>query len=248
MHCRLAALSTGGVVKRTARTPSPAGPTDTFEALGWTLTRRRMAPSGVSWRNEGETSARNISVVRAVFALEEHGEGSLGTRRPHRLFGFQRRRTTRLIHFHFPGIPRGWIFGGAGAGPDGAGAHGIHTHMTNTQNTPVEELERLFPVRITTYALRPRPKTPRDRFPGGRGVIRHYRFLTPCEVSVVSERRHHPPYGLLGGSPGLCGRNTLRSPDGSAVLLKGKARLLVQPGDTLCVETPGGGNFGELPP
>lgn len=147
----------------------------------------------------------------------------------------------RFVHYET-------LAGGAGAGPDGAGAHGIHTHMTNTQNTPVEELERLFPVRITTYALRPRPKTPRDRFPGGRGVIRHYRFLTPCEVSVVSERRHHPPYGLLGGSPGLCGRNTLRSPDGSTVLLKGKARLLVQPGDTLCVETPGGGNFGEFPP
>ena len=134
------------------------------------------------------------------------------------------------------------IAGGAGGGPSRAGASAVHTHMTNTMNTPIEALEAYYPLVVRRYAVRPRSGG-RGRHPGGDGVIREIEFLTEAEVTLLGERRRVRPYGLAGGKPGAPGRDWLihgvrrrRVP--------AKVTLHVRAGDRLCVETPGGGGYG----
>lgn len=134
------------------------------------------------------------------------------------------------------------IGGGMGGGPDGDGLSGVHVHMSNTLNTPVEALEYHYPFRITRYALR-RGSGGRGRHGGGDGLVRRILFLAPATVTVLSERRRFAPYGVAGGEPGQPGRNTLTS-GGSTRNLPGKVTLAVNAGDELTVETPGGGGWG----
>jgi N-methylhydantoinase B len=134
--------------------------------------------------------------------------------------------------------------GGAGGGPDGPGESGVHTHMTNTLNTPIEALEYALPVRVTRYALRPESGGA-GRHRGGDGLRRDLHFLCPAHVNLLSERRRHPPYGLSGGHPGRRGRNVLVRADGTEHDLPGKATLDLEAGDTLSLRTPGGGGWGE---
>lgn len=135
------------------------------------------------------------------------------------------------------------ICGGAGAGPEGPGASAIHTHMTNTMNTPVEALELAYPFRIREYRIR--PGSGGEGFhTGGDGVVRTYQFLAGATVTVVSERRRQPPYGLGGGAPAALGQNLLQRAGGSVEHLPGKFSTRVGPGDLLMIETPGGGGWG----
>ena len=69
--------------------------------------------------------------------------------------------------------------------------------------------------------------------------LREIEFLTPCEVTILSDRRERGPYGLCGGEPGEPGRNTL---DGRIV--PAKANFPAQAGAVLRIETPGGGGWG----
>jgi N-methylhydantoinase B len=85
-----------------------------------------------------------------------------------------------------------------GARPGKDGLSGVHTHMTNTLNTPVEALEHDYPVRIERYSLR-KNSGGKGKYRGGNGLIREYIFLEPCTVTILSERRKHSPYGLFGG-------------------------------------------------
>lgn len=135
------------------------------------------------------------------------------------------------------------VGGGIGAGPDGDGASGRHSHMTNTRNTPVEALENTLPLRVLAYALRD-DSGGEGRYRGGYGLIRTYRFLSAATVTVNSERRINAPYGLQGGASGKRGLNTLTRADGTTERLRGKDTVQVQPGDTLTIETPGGGGWG----
>ncbi len=137
------------------------------------------------------------------------------------------------------------IGGGMGGRPAGPGLSGIHTHMTNTMNTPVEALERDFPFQITHYRLR-RDSGGRGLHPGGDGIVRGYRFLAPATVSLLTERRRTAPYGLAGGSPGRPGKNILvrRGTKGRQKKLPGKVTLDVGPGDRVVIHTPGGGGWG----
>ena len=134
------------------------------------------------------------------------------------------------------------IGGGMGAGASSPGMSGVHTHMTNSLNTPLEALERYLPLRIRRYSLR-RNSGGTGLFRGGDGIIREYEFLVPTRVSVMSERRNYPPYGLDGGSPGKKGKNTLITLERKHKL-GSKFNRLVQPGDVLRIETPGGGGYG----
>ncbi len=135
------------------------------------------------------------------------------------------------------------IGGGAGAGPHGDGESAIHTHMTNTMNTPVEAIERLFPVRIRRYSIR-WGSGGEGLHRGGDGIVREVEFLAPARVGLISDRRKTVPYGLAGGRPGQPGRNRWIRADGTAVDLPGKFQVDVQPGDVLSIETPGGGGWG----
>jgi len=137
------------------------------------------------------------------------------------------------------------IGGGMGAGPDGPGLSGVHVHMSNTLNTPVETLERHYPFRISRYALR-RGSGGRGQHCGGDGLVRSIEFLAPATVTLLSERRRFRPYGLDGGEPGAAGRAVLRR-NGEGRELPSKVTLQVQAGDELTIETPGGGGWGMKP-
>ena len=135
------------------------------------------------------------------------------------------------------------IGGGAGAGPQRDGASGLHSHMTNTLNTPVEAMEYALPVRLRRYGLR-RGSGGAGQQRGGDGIVREIEFLAPARVTLLTERRELAPYGLGGGGAGKCGENTLLRAGGIEETLPGKATFDVEPGDVLHVETPGGGGWG----
>jgi len=130
------------------------------------------------------------------------------------------------------------IAGGAGGSPDGPGAAAIHTHMTNTRNTPIEALENAAPMRVRTLRVA-RGTGGHGRHPGGDGVLKEIEFLAPCRVHLLADRRERGPYGLEGGAPGSPGADAL---NGDPV--PGRARLDVGQGDVLRIRTPGGGGWG----
>jgi len=132
--------------------------------------------------------------------------------------------------------------GGAGGGPQGPGARALHTHMTNTWNTPIEALEHELPVRVTRYAIR-RGSGGGGLHAGGDGLVREIEFLRPATVTLMGERRRRPPYGLRGGGPGLPGRDVLIR-EGIESDLPSKTTFEALAGDRLRIETPGGGGWG----
>ena len=135
------------------------------------------------------------------------------------------------------------IGGGMGARPDKDGVSGIHTHMTNTMNTPVEALEFAFPLRLKRYALR-RGSGGDGLHRGGDGLIRDVEFLSPARVTVLSERRRYAPPGYHGGHHGEHGENVLLKGGYEEIHLAGKETLDVEAGDILSIRTPGGGGWG----
>jgi N-methylhydantoinase B len=135
------------------------------------------------------------------------------------------------------------VAGGQGARPYRDGQSGIHTGMTNTQNTPIESLHTHYPFRITAYTLR-RGSGGAGRFSGGEGIRREMRFLSTATLSLMGERRRNAPWGLAGGEPGAVGEDWLIRADGERERLPGKVTVEVGPGDRLVVLTPGGGGWG----
>jgi N-methylhydantoinase B/oxoprolinase/acetone carboxylase alpha subunit len=135
------------------------------------------------------------------------------------------------------------IAGGMGASAVSDGPSATHTHMTNSWNTPVEAFEHQYPLRIRGYRIRS-GSGGRGKHRGGDGIIREYEFLTPAQVTILSDRRLRGPYGLHGGESGKPGKNLLFH--GRRVTkISGKARFEVDPGDVLRVESPGGGGYGK---
>jgi len=132
--------------------------------------------------------------------------------------------------------------GGMGGRRGLPGLSGVHTHMSNTRNTPVEAIEHDLPIRILQYRLR-RDSAGAGRYPGGEGLVREYELLADASVTVLSERRQRAPYGLGGGASGGRGRNTLIR-DGREQALAGKVQLQLKKGDRLRIDTPGGGGYG----
>ena len=140
----------------------------------------------------------------------------------------------------------GWTFyetlgGGQGASARGPGPSAVHVGMSNTRNTPIESLERSYPIEIAEYSVR-RGSGGSGTHRGGDGVVRRYRVLERCTVTLVTERRTRAPRGARGGADGLIGRNTL-----NGALLPAKCRRELQAGDVLTIETPGGGGYGGAP-
>jgi len=128
--------------------------------------------------------------------------------------------------------------GGMGAGPISAGMNAVQTHMTNTLNTPIEILEKYYPLQITQYAIR-RDSGGEGQHKGGDGLIRQYEFLEECHVTLLTERRRHPPWGMAGGKPGQAAINLLNNEP-----VPGKTEFKVVPGDRLTIMTAGGGGWG----
>src|SRR5438128_352465 len=135
------------------------------------------------------------------------------------------------------------IAGGEGALPYRPGMAGVHTHMTNTRNTPVEALEFAYPLRIEEYRLIPGTGG-RGQHSGGDGIRRSVRLLARRgTASILSERRALPPKGLEGGEDGRLGKNLLVR-NGRRRRLPAKVTLELRRGDLLVIETPGGGGWG----
>ena len=135
------------------------------------------------------------------------------------------------------------IGGGMGARPASDGLSGIHTHMTNTMNTPVEALEHAYPLQVECYGL-VRKSGGKGKQRGGDGIVRSYRFLADAEVSLLTERRQLTPYGLAGGKAGGMGKNELVRGK-KRKRLPGKVNLRTKAGDLLIITTPGGGGWGK---
>ncbi len=135
------------------------------------------------------------------------------------------------------------IAGGTGAGRDFDGTSAVQTHMTNTRMTDPEMLEWRFPVRLERFAIR-HGSGGGGRHRGGDGVSRSLRFLDSMTVTLLCSHRRIPPSGLEGGENGACGRNILIRADGQERLLAGNDACEVESGDSILLETPGGGGFG----
>jgi N-methylhydantoinase B/oxoprolinase/acetone carboxylase alpha subunit len=144
----------------------------------------------------------------------------------------------------------GWVYyetvgGGEGAQPTRPGMSGVHTAMTNTRNTPIEALERAFPMRVLRYRLR-QGSGGEGRFRGGEGIERDLLFLEDVTVSLITERRVSQPWGLQGGGPGAVGENWVLQGgyERLAKRLPDKCTIRLKAGDVLRMLTPGGGGWG----
>jgi len=135
------------------------------------------------------------------------------------------------------------VAGGMGARPELDGMSGVHTHMTNSLNTPAEALEYAYPLRVREYRIR-ESSGGRGKHQGGDGVVREVEVLAAARMSLLADRRKRGPYGLHGGEPGAAGRNQIISKDGKKETIASKGTWELEAGDRVRIETPGGGGFG----
>jgi N-methylhydantoinase B len=134
------------------------------------------------------------------------------------------------------------IGGGTGASQTDDGISAIHSHMTNTLNTPVEALEYTYPLQVARYTIR-EGSGGTGVHVGGNGITREIKLLTSTQVTLLTERRKIHPYGLAGGTPGAAGENKLVHNDEEKIL-PGKGSFYTSKGDRLVINTPGGGGYG----
>ncbi len=137
------------------------------------------------------------------------------------------------------------IAGGMGARPTRDGVSGVHTHMTNSLNTPAEALEYAYPLRVRRYSLRPESGGG-GKYRGGDGIVREIEVLTDCEVTLLADRRSRGPYGLSGGSDGAPGKAEIIRHNGAVEELTGKFSIRLRAGERIRIESPGGGGWGDL--
>jgi N-methylhydantoinase B len=135
------------------------------------------------------------------------------------------------------------IAGGMGARPSKSGVSAVHTHMTNSLNTPAEALEYSYPLRVRRYSLRP-GSGGEGQYRGGDGIIREIEVLADAEVTLLADRNEHGPYGLACGKDGAPGEATVIRQDGSRQQLPGKFNVRLRKGERIRIETPGGGGWG----
>lgn len=134
------------------------------------------------------------------------------------------------------------ICGGTGAGPGFEGASAVHQHMTNTRITDPEIMEWRYPVQVEEFSVR-KGSGGKGRWPGGNGIVRQIRFLEPVIVNVLTQHRVQKPYGMKGGQPGKAGVQSLITPT-HRKQLKGNDTVHVAAGESIRMETPGGGGYG----
>ncbi len=197
-------------------------------------------PSAVAGGNV-ETSQRIVDVVLGALshALPKViPAASQGTMNNIAIGGYDSDKKRHFTYYETVG-------GGMGASAKGDGESAIHSHMTNTMNTPIEVIEHEYPIRIVKYSIR-KGSGGGGLYKGGDGIVREMEFLEDAEVSILSERRSRPPYGLFGGEPGMTGRNVLINED-TEYILSSKVNIKVNKGDILRIETPGGGGYSSLP-
>jgi 5-oxoprolinase (ATP-hydrolysing) len=137
------------------------------------------------------------------------------------------------------------ICGGSGAGKGFSGTSAVHTHMTNSRLTDPEVLEWRFPVLVDAFYIR-EGSGGRGRWSGGDGVVRRIKFREAMTASLLANRRRVPPFGLEGGLPGALGKGRVERVGGEVIELAATAKVHLDPGDVIVIETPGGGGFGKV--
>jgi N-methylhydantoinase B len=235
-RCLLEALVPGGET-----VPANDG---CFRPVTFTLPERSVVnaspPRAVAAGNV-ETSQRIVDVVLGALAQalpDLIPAASSGTMNNVTIGGWDAARDRQFAYYETIG-------GGAGASPERDGLSAVHTHMTNTMNTPAEALEMTYPFRLLEYAIR-RGSGGAGRHRGGEGIVRTYELLAPASVTLLTERRRRPPWPLAGGGPGTPGRNLLqRAGEPETTPLPSKIQLKLAEGDRLTIETPGGAGWGD---
>ncbi len=195
-------------------------------------------PAAVAGGNV-ETSQRIVDVVFGALAraIPQKTQAASSGSMSNITFGGKNPRTRKDFAYYET------IAGGMGGRFGKKGVSAVHTHMTNTLNTPIEAIERELPVMIDAYSIR-KGSGGGGKYEGGDGVVRAYKFLSEATVTLITERRRFAPYGIEGGKPGRKGRNTFIR-NGKSQVISPKSTLRVRKGDVIRIETPGGGGWGK---
>ncbi len=223
-----------------AAVPASAGilePLDIITPSGTVI--NAIPPAPVAGGNV-ETSQRIVDVLlKALSPAAPHliPAASQGTMNNLTIGGWDATRGREFAYYET-------VAGGMGARPTADGLSAVHTHMTNSLNTPVEALEYAYPLRVRQYAIR-RGSGGAGQQRGGDGIIREIELLTDAQVTLLADRRKIAPYGLAGGEPGQLGAAELIA-KGKRKRLRGKFSITAKAGDRIVIKTPGGGGFGQL--
>jgi N-methylhydantoinase B len=203
---------------------------------GTLLNPRRPAP--VSGGNV-ETSTRNADVVLGALAkaAPQRVPAQSGGTMSNVMIGGVREDGTTWAFYETNGC-------GMGARPSMDGLDGIQCHMTNTLNTPIEAIEREFPMRVLQYEF-VEGTGGRGRFRGGNGLVRALQLTEgSARLSLLAERHAVAPQGAQGGGGAATGKHTLQSKTGTRERVPAKTTRTLEPGDAIFVQTPGGGGYG----
>jgi N-methylhydantoinase B len=221
-----------------AEVPASAGLMQPIEVIAPSGTVVNANPPASVAGGNVETSQRIVDVLFKALSLalpEIIPAASQGTMNNLTVGGVDSRSGAEFSYYET-------VAGGMGARPSSPGMSGVHTHMTNSLNTPAEALEYAYPLRIREYRLR-KHSGGKGKYRGGDGVVREIETLVPARMSLLSDRRKRGPYGLRGGEPGKPGKSFIVR-DGRSEKLPGKGSWELHAGDRVRIETPGGGGYG----
>jgi N-methylhydantoinase B len=219
--------------------PATAGLMGPIEVIAPKRTVVNARPPAAVVGGNVETSQRIVDVLLRALALavpDRIPAAASGTMNNLTIGGIDPRTSEPFAYYET-------IAGGMGARPSKSGVSGVHTHMTNSLNTPAEALEYAYPLRVRQYSLRP-DSGGKGKYSGGDGIIREIEALSDAEVTLLADRRERGPYGLAGGKEGTPGEAAIIRKDGTSQALPGKFNIRLRKGERIRIETPGGGGWG----
>ena len=219
--------------------PASAGLMEPIEVIAPAGTVVNANPPASVAGGNVETSQRIVDVIFKALAKampDRIPAASQGTMNNLTVGGIDSRTGAEFSYYET-------VAGGTGARPTSDGMSGVHTHMTNSLNTPAEALEYAYPLRVREYRLRKGSGGP-GKHRGGDGVIREIETLVPARMSMLADRRKRGPYGLQGGDDGKPGTNVIVR-GGRIKKIAAKGSLELEAGDRIRIETPGGGGWGK---
>jgi N-methylhydantoinase B len=218
--------------------PASAGLMEPIEVIAPRGTVVNANPPAAVAGGNVETSQRIVDVLFKALAKalpDRIPAASQGTMNNLTIGGIDSRNGQEFSYYET-------VAGGMGARPGLDGMSGVHTHMTNSLNTPAEALEYAYPLRVREYRLR-KGSGGKGKQRGGDGVVREIETLVPARMSLLADRRKRQPYGLSGGADGAVGINVIiRDKRAQKIAAKGSHEL--KAGDRIRIETPGGGGWG----
>ncbi len=220
------------------QTPATAGIMNRIEVFAPPGTIVNALPPAPVAGGNVETSQRTVDVLMRALAQalpERVPAASSGTMNNLTIGGIDPRSGAPFAYYET-------VAGGMGARPTSDGLSGVHTHMTNSLNTPAEALEYAYALRVKRYSYRPGSGGD-GMYRGGDGLIREIELLSDAQVTLLADRRKIPPYGLAGGAPGKRGVTTLIQGQTESEL-PSKCSLSASSGSVIRIETPGGGGWG----